>query len=109
MENMAQEQPNRESGSPQHQKPIKHGNVFNVLGQVADKPILSGDPTVIDSAEKMVTGHSPLSSPASLVDPKTHRTTEGIRVTKSDDGGNRVVTESGDDVVGYLSHTCFLD
>ncbi|KAL2935695.1 Late embryogenesis abundant protein 32 [Bienertia sinuspersici] len=104
---MAQQQPKKESDGPEQQNAIKYGDVFHVSGQTSEKPILPEDAASMESAEKIVMGQSPIGGPASvmrsaadvnvdlgLVDPNSRRTTEGIRVTKSNVEGTPIVTES---------------
>ncbi|KNA23750.1 hypothetical protein SOVF_022140 [Spinacia oleracea] len=120
---MAQEQPKKEAGKPDQQHTFKYGDVFYVSGQAENKPVLPEDASSMESAEKIVMGHSPYGGPASsmrttaeanvqagLVDPNSRRTTEGIRVTESGDHGTRIVTESvNDEVVGQFIEPQFAE
>lgn len=50
-----QEKPERPQGQ-QQQEPIKYGDVFNVTGELASKPVAPQDAAVMESAEKTVFG-----------------------------------------------------
>ena len=112
---MSQEQPRRPqtSQSPQ-QEPFKYGDVFDVSNQLASKPITPKDATMMQSAENQVLGQTQKSGPAAvmqsaatanmragLVGREDISSKEGVSVSETKVGANRVITEAvGRDVVG---------
>ncbi|KNA23751.1 hypothetical protein SOVF_022150 [Spinacia oleracea] len=113
-----QEQP-RNGGAEQEkpqQQPIKYGDVFSVSKKIANEPIAPLDAAAMQSAENQVMGQTQKGSPASLmqsaatknvqagVTPQGGATdvgkNQGMTVTESIVGGQRIITESiGDQVV----------
>lgn len=59
---MSQEKPRR----PDHE-PIKYGDVFNVSGELASKPIAPRDAATVQSAENQALGQTRRDGPASLM------------------------------------------
>ncbi|CAK7346566.1 unnamed protein product [Dovyalis caffra] len=117
---MSQEQPRR----PQYdQDPVKYGDVFDVHGELASKPILPKDAATMQAAENQVLGETPRGGPASvmqsaatvnvrtgLVDPDEPSDVvrnQGMVVSDKSFGGDRVITETigGQVVAKYIEPT----
>ncbi|XP_065863295.1 late embryogenesis abundant protein D-34-like [Euphorbia lathyris] len=114
-----QEQPPRQP----EQEPIKYGDVFNVAGDLAAKPIPPEDANMMQSAETMVFGQTKKGGPAATMQSAATRneragvvghfdaseaaTEQGVTVTETDIPGTRIVTERvGGQVVGqYVEPT----
>ncbi|XP_020886760.1 late embryogenesis abundant protein 32-like [Arabidopsis lyrata subsp. lyrata] len=58
---MSQEQPRRPK------EPVKYGDVFEVSGELADKPIAPEDAKMMQSAETHVFGHTQKGGPAAVM------------------------------------------
>ncbi|MED6226093.1 hypothetical protein PIB30_100121 [Stylosanthes scabra] len=122
---MSQEQQKRpqESGHTHQQDPIKYGDVFNVSGELAHKPVKPEDAAMMQSAETRVLGKTQpggvaaamqsaatLNEQAGLVghrDVNEVAGDRGVTVTETQVPGRRIVTESvGGQVVGqYVEAT----
>ncbi|KAE9611259.1 hypothetical protein Lal_00011936 [Lupinus albus] len=103
---MSQEQQKR----PQHQDPIKYSDVFDVSGDLAQKPVAPEDANMMQSAETRVLGQTvPGGVAASMQSAATlneraglvgHRDVtgvtgdRGVTVTETHAPGKRIVTES---------------
>ncbi|KAJ1378892.1 Late embryogenesis abundant protein [Sesbania bispinosa] len=61
---MSQEQPRR----GEHEEPIKYGEVFNVSGELASKPITPRDAATMQSAESQVLGQTQRGGPAAMME-----------------------------------------
>lgn len=108
---MSQEQGRRPMLS--EQEPIKYGDVFDVSGDLASKPITWQDAATMQSAENIALGKTQKGGPASVmqsaavvneelgVDLTDMATDEGVTVMETDVGTRRIVVEAvGDQVVG---------
>ncbi|KAJ4840005.1 hypothetical protein Tsubulata_048992 [Turnera subulata] len=101
-----QQQPQR----PQHQSyqdPIKYGDVFDVQGDLASKPITPQDAGAMQAAEHQALGETPKGGPASamqsaakmnvgggLLDPSSCGSkVQGISVSERNEGQDRIITE----------------
>lgn len=109
---MSQGQPRREV------EPIKYGDVFNVHGDLADKPIAPQDAAMMQTAEASVLGQTQKGGPAAAMQSAATRNErvgavkhfdvsdvtgeQGVTVTETDVPGRRIITEE----VGGL--VCFL-
>lgn len=104
---MSREQPRR----PQiDQEPIKYGDVFNVSGELASKPIAPRDASMMQTAESTILGQTQKGGPAAAmqaaaaqnersgvvghVDVSDVAGGQGVAVTETDVPGYRIVTES---------------
>ncbi|XVF72386.1 hypothetical protein PTKIN_Ptkin12aG0117400 [Pterospermum kingtungense] len=118
---MSQQQPNRPRPDQVPDKePIKFGDVFNVTGELASKPIAPQDAAAMQSAENMVLGQTRKSGPAAVMqsaattnqraglvnrDEAAVTGDQGVAVVKSDADGEVLVTEAvGGQVVGQYVH-----
>ncbi|KAI4349496.1 hypothetical protein L6164_010079 [Bauhinia variegata] len=114
---MSQEKLRREGGQEEG-GPIKYGDVFNVSGGLASKPIAPRDAAIMQSAETQVLGETQRGGPASLMQSAAtinekwgyvkHKTATnlGVAISETKQGGNRVITETlGGQVLGqYVEH-----
>ncbi|KAL4384885.1 hypothetical protein GQ457_15G023080 [Hibiscus cannabinus] len=108
---MSQQQPRRPQPdqSRDHEDPIKYGDVFNVTGELASKPVAPLDAAAMQSAETTVLGQTRRSGPAAVMQSAAdvnrragvvrHDRTdvtgdEGVTVTKSTAGGESWITEA---------------
>lgn len=115
---MSQEQPQRPQGEqfPQ-QEPIKYGDVFNVPGELASRPIMPRDAALMQATENQALGQTQKGGPASVMqsasavnaaaglvgrqDISDVARDQGVSVSETKVGANRVITESvGTQVVG---------
>lgn len=106
---MSQEPPRR----PQvhgEQEPIKYRDVFQVSGELADKPVAPQDAAMMQSAEAAVMGQTQKGGPAATMQSAATRNEraglvghedatvvaveEGVTVTETDLPGRRIITES---------------
>ncbi|KAJ7954877.1 Late embryogenesis abundant protein D-34 [Quillaja saponaria] len=90
---MSQEQPRRPQASQaaEHKEdPIKYGDVFNVFGDLAKKPIAPEDAAMMQSAENMMFGKTQKGGPASVMQSAATRNEQ----SETDIPGRRIVTES---------------
>ncbi|XP_010552068.1 PREDICTED: late embryogenesis abundant protein 31 [Tarenaya hassleriana] len=102
---------------PERQEPIKYGDVFNVSGELADKPVAPGDANMMQAAETRVFGHTQKGGTAAVMqyaaainersgfvhhgDTTDVAADRGITVAQTDVPGARVTTEFvGGQVVG---------
>ncbi|CAI9118454.1 OLC1v1020028C1 [Oldenlandia corymbosa var. corymbosa] len=110
---MSQEQPRRD------QEPIKYGDVFQVSGELAEKPIAPQDASMMQTAESRVLGHTQKGGPAAAMqsaatineraglvshdDVTDFAGERGVSVTETDLPGTRIITESvAGQVVGQI-------
>lgn len=108
-----QEQPRRAQGG---QDPIKYGDVFNVSGDLAKKPVAPEDAAMMQSAETRVLGQTQPGGAAAVMQSAATRNErsglvghrdvndvagdQGVTVTETQVPGRRIVTES---VAGQVS------
>lgn len=108
---MSQGQPQRRRPDQSEvQEPIKYGDVFNVSGELADRPVAPRDAATAQAAENLVLGENPRGGPAAVMqsaatynerfglvghlDSTKVAREEGVTVTETiNPDGNRVVTE----------------
>lgn len=117
---MSQEKPERPQD--QQQEPIKYGDVFNVTGELASKPVAPQDAAVMESAERTVFGQpgataavmhaaAVLNERAGFVRPDDSTDLsrdQGVTVTHTDVAGSRIYTESiAGQVHSYVDLTCY--
>nr|GMD61044.1 late embryogenesis abundant protein D-34-like [Ipomoea batatas] len=110
---MSHQQPRR----PEGQEPIKYGDVFDVSGQLAAKPITQQDAAAMQSAENTAFGQTIKGGPAAVMQSAAARNVrnacvdpdnvtdvvgeQGVSVQEDDIAGHHFVTEAvGADVVG---------
>ncbi|WVZ60541.1 hypothetical protein U9M48_010549 [Paspalum notatum var. saurae] len=121
---MSQGQPRRPLGDAQqaqqdHQPPVKYGDVFDVSGELADRPVAPRDAALLQSAEQAVLGQTQKGGPAAVLQSAAALNSRaghvgrgqitgpaadaGATVTEAELPGRRVVTESvGGQVVAKL-------
>ncbi|RDY09509.1 hypothetical protein CR513_06110, partial [Mucuna pruriens] len=110
----------KQSERPQReQDPVKYGDVFNVSGELASKPIAPRDAALMQATENQVMGQTQKGGPASVMqsaatvnvgagivgrrDISDVAKDQGVSVSEAKVGGNRVITESvGTHVVGQF-------
>ncbi|XVE77797.1 hypothetical protein DITRI_Ditri13aG0091500 [Diplodiscus trichospermus] len=115
---MSQQQPPRPHAADQYldQEPVKYGDVFNVNGELASKPIGPEDAAAMQSAETLVLGETRKGVPAAVMqsaataneraglvshDEADVAREQGVTMIKSDADGEVWVTEAvGGQVVG---------
>ncbi|KAF8016797.1 hypothetical protein BT93_H2112 [Corymbia citriodora subsp. variegata] len=114
---MSQDQPRRpEQGRATGHEPIKYGDVFNVSGDLASKPVAPQDAAMMQTAETVVFGQTQKGGPAAVMQSAAARNAraalvgrrdatdvtvdQGVTVTETDIPGQRIITES---VAGQLS------
>lgn len=115
---MSQAQPQRPQAQEELLEPIKYGDVFNVSGGLANKPITPQDAADMQTAENLVLGETQKGGPAALMQTsaainKNHGLVghfdykdQGIAITETEYAGHRIVTESvGGEVVGKYVRT----
>ncbi|MBA0832035.1 hypothetical protein Goarm_016451 [Gossypium armourianum] len=103
---MSREQPQRPGAS---QEPIKYGDVFNVTGELASKPIGPKDAAAMQSAENKILGETPKGGAAAVMQSAaianeragvvSHNQADvagdqGVAVIKSDADGDVMITEA---------------
>jgi hypothetical protein len=104
---MSQEQPRRPQ---EEQEPLKYGDLFNVSGNLASKPVAPQDAAMMQTAETMVLGKTQKGGPAAVMQSAATRNEraglvrhdeatdvagiEGVTVTEIDVPGQRIITES---------------
>lgn len=115
---MSQGQPKREE-----QEPIKYGDVFNVQGDLAEKPIAPQDAAMMQTAETAVLGQTQKGGSAAAMQAAATRNEragvvshnaisdiaggEGVTVTETDVPGRRIITEAvGGQVLSLLNSVC---
>ncbi|KAL4360779.1 hypothetical protein GQ457_04G027980 [Hibiscus cannabinus] len=105
---MNQQQPQRPGADESHDQtqPIKFGDVFNVTGELASKPIGPQDAAAMQSAENMVLGQTTKKGPAAVMQSAANANEraglvsrnqagdQGVSVIKSHIDGGVLVTES---------------
>ncbi|KAK8702130.1 hypothetical protein V6N13_020498 [Hibiscus sabdariffa] len=105
---MNQKQPQRPGADESHDQtePIKFGDVFNVTGELASKPIGPQDAAAMQSAENMVLGQTTKKAPAAVMQSAANANEraglvsrnqagdQGVSVIKSNNDGGVLVTES---------------
>lgn len=107
---MSQEQPRRPQEGEQQPQPIKYGDVFNLSGELADKPIAPQDAAMMQAAETRVFGQTQkdgtaaamqaaatINVRAGLVDHSDVTDVagqEGVTVAETALPGTRIITES---------------
>ncbi|KAH7573784.1 hypothetical protein ACOSP7_007651 [Xanthoceras sorbifolium] len=117
---MSQGQPRRPQAE---QEPIRYGDVFNVYGELAEKPVKLEDAAMMQTAESTIFGRTQKGGPASLMQSAAdqneraglvgHRDVtdiageQGVTVIETDVPGSRIITEKiGGQVVGeYVEPT----
>lgn len=103
-----QQQPDGQQG--RHGEPIKYGDVFNVSGELASKPVAPEDAAMMQTAEAMVLGQTQKGGAASIMQSAATRNEraglvghrdvtdvtgeQGVNVTETDVPGSRIITES---------------
>ncbi|KAK8565385.1 hypothetical protein V6N12_058948 [Hibiscus sabdariffa] len=117
---MNQKQPQRPGADESHDQtePIKFGDVFNVTGELASKPIGPQDAAAMQSAENMVLGQTTKKAPAAVMQSAANANEraglvsrnqagdQGVSVIKSNNDGGVLVTESVGGQVKYWIHSC---
>ncbi|XP_058770893.1 late embryogenesis abundant protein D-34-like [Vicia villosa] len=108
---MSQEPPQRPRADQfPEQQPIKYGDVFNVTGELASQPIKPRDAALMQAKENQALGQTQKGSPAAVMQSAAavntatglvHRDdisdiarNQGVSISESKVGGNRVITES---------------
>ncbi|KAL0459516.1 UNVERIFIED_CONTAM: Late embryogenesis abundant protein D-34 [Sesamum latifolium] len=111
---MSQEQPRRPQAD---QEAVTYGDIFQVSGELASKPVAPKDAAAAQAAETIVLGQTQKGGPAAVMqsaanmnvrrgvlgpDDVTEATREhGVSISQDDVGGHRVITESvAGEVVG---------
>ncbi|XP_061359084.1 late embryogenesis abundant protein D-34-like [Gastrolobium bilobum] len=101
------------------EQPIKYGDVFNVSGELASKPIMPRDAALMQATENQALGQTQKGGPAAVMQSAaTVNTTaglvgrddisevardQGVSISETKAGGNRIITESvGNQVVGQF-------
>ncbi|KAK4382439.1 Late embryogenesis abundant protein D-34 [Sesamum angolense] len=106
---MSQEQPRREQEEGQ-QEPIKYGDVFQVSGDLASKPIAPQDAVMMQAAETSVFGQTVTGGPAAVMQAAAAQNEraglvgsrevtdiagqQGVTVAETDLPGTRIISES---------------
>ncbi|KAG8370212.1 hypothetical protein BUALT_Bualt14G0093600 [Buddleja alternifolia] len=107
---MSQEQPRRPQAEGPQEEPIKYGDVFQVSGELAEKPVAPEDAAMMQAAETSVLGQTQKGGAAAVMQAAAtrnemagllgHRDVTdvaeqgGVVVTETDLPGTRVITES---------------
>ncbi|KAK9992636.1 hypothetical protein SO802_027621 [Lithocarpus litseifolius] len=110
---MSQVQPRRthqEHEKEEQKEPIKYGEVFKVVGELASKPIAPQDAAMMQKAENMILGQTQKGGPASVMKAAATRNERagvvghkdftdvtgdrGVTVSETDVPGSRIITES---------------
>ncbi|KVH94371.1 Seed maturation protein [Cynara cardunculus var. scolymus] len=96
---MSQEQPRRSQ-----EEPIKYGDVFNVSGKLANKPITPQDAADMQAAETKVLGQTVKGGPAAVMQSTANVNEnrglvgryddQGIAVSDTEYAGHQIITES---------------
>ncbi|KAK1431207.1 hypothetical protein QVD17_14504 [Tagetes erecta] len=111
---MSQKQPQRPQAEQQQQQPIKYGDVFQVSGELANKPITPQDAATMQTAENVALGHIQKGGPAAVMQSaaSVNRNRgavtsgnvagdQGVTVSEAEVAGHHIITEAvGDQVVG---------
>lgn len=112
---MSQEQLRRPHGD---QDPIKYGDVFDVHGELASKPVAPEDAAMMQTAETIVFGQTQKGGPAAVMQSAATRNERagivchfditdvarerGVAVVETDVPGSRIITEIVADQVLFL-------
>lgn len=109
---MSQEQQARRvpRDEEQKQEPIKYGDVFQVSGELAEKPVAPQDAAMMQTAEASILGQTQKGGPAAVMQAAaafneraglvTHTEVteiagqQGVTVTEADVPGSRIITEA---------------
>ncbi|PPD68612.1 hypothetical protein GOBAR_DD34513 [Gossypium barbadense] len=110
---MSQGQPRRPqqpAGQGENQEPIKYGDVFNVSGELANKPIAPQDAAMMQTAETQVLGQTQKGGTAAVMQAAATRNEQvgvvghtditdiageqGVSVAETDVAGRRIITEA---------------
>lgn len=110
---MRQGQPRRSqqpAGQGENQEPIKYGDVFNVSGELANKPIEPQDAAMMQTAETQVLGQTQKGGTAAVMQAAATRNEQvglvghnditdiageqGVSVAETDVAGRRIITEA---------------
>lgn len=103
---MSQEQPQRPQSQEEPQEPIKYGDVFNISGELAKKPITPQDAADMQAAENLVLGETQKGGPAAVMQSSAAVNNNrdlvglydfsdpGIAISDTEYAGHRIVTES---------------
>ncbi|XP_023773014.1 late embryogenesis abundant protein D-34 isoform X1 [Lactuca sativa] len=115
---MSQEQPQRPQSQEEPQEPIKYGDVFNISGELAKKPITPQDAADMQAAENLVLGETQKGGPAAVMQSSAAVNNNrdlvglydfsdpGIAISDTEYAGHRIVTESvGGEVLGQYVRT----
>ncbi|KAL7112916.1 hypothetical protein ACP275_04G031100 [Erythranthe tilingii] len=111
---MSQEQPKRPETE---QEPVKYGDIFQVSGELASKPVAPRDAAAAQAAESIILGQVQKGGPAAVMqsaadvnvsrgvlrrDDVTEATRQhGVLISQTDAGGQRIITEAvAGEVVG---------
>lgn len=105
----------------QQQQPIRYGDVFNVQGDLGEKPVAPADASMMQTAETMVLGKTEKGAAASAMQSAAAKNEragfvahnqvtdisageQGVAISETNLPGRRIITESiGDQVVGKYS------
>ena len=106
---MSQGQPQRPAGD-NYKDPVKYGDVFDVSGELASKPIAPRDAASLQAAENIILGQTPRGGPAAVMQSAANLNeraglvghsdvtdvalNEGVNVTETVVDGQRFVVES---------------
>ncbi|KAM7501352.1 hypothetical protein LguiB_000256 [Lonicera macranthoides] len=107
---MSQQQPSRR----QESTAIKYGDVFNVSGEIASKPIAPQDAATMQSAENIVLGETKKGGPAAVMQSAAavnerrgvvshceSTKDQGVTISEAEVAGHRIITEAiNGEVVG---------
>lgn len=96
--------------SQQESSAIKYGDVFNVSGEIASKPIAPQDAATMQSAESIVLGETKKGGPAAVMQSAAavnerrgvvghHEATnatkdQGVTISEAEVAGHRIITEA---------------
>ncbi|KAK3190058.1 hypothetical protein Dsin_029619 [Dipteronia sinensis] len=107
----------RRSQAAEQEVPVKYGDIFNVSGELADKPVRPEDASMMQTAESTIFGKTKKGGPASSMQSAADHNeraglvghydvtdiagVQGVSVTETDVPGGRIITEAvGGQVVG---------
>lgn len=110
---MSQEQARRRAPhdpDQEKQEPVKYGDVFQVSGELAEKPVAPQDASMMQTAEVKILGQTQKGGPAAAMqaaaafneraglvahtDVTEITGQQGVTVTESDVTGSRIITEA---------------
>lgn len=102
--------PQQPAGQSENQEPIKYGDVFNVSGELANKPIAPQDAAMMQTAETQVLGQTQKGGTAAVMQAAATRNEQvgvvghnditdiageqGVGVAETDVAGRRIITEA---------------